>query len=97
MKRLNASDGAEVWSADLPGYKANRDRRRKAAFAHFGPILAGGQLWVAGSDGFLRSYSPTDGTLTGTVDIPGGAASQPAVAGGRLYVISGNGQLHAFQ
>ncbi|MFN6953037.1 MAG: PQQ-binding-like beta-propeller repeat protein, partial [Albidovulum sp.] len=26
-----------------------------------------------------------------------GAAAQPAVAGGTLYVVGGNGQLHAFR
>jgi outer membrane protein assembly factor BamB len=31
------------------------------------------------------------------VDIPGGAASAPAMAGGLLYVVSANGQLHAFR
>lgn len=97
VKRLNASDGTEVWSAELPDFKAKRDRRKKDAYAYFGPILAGGQLWVAGSDGLLRSYNPVDGRVTGTVAIPGGAASQPAVAGGKLFILSANGQLHAYQ
>jgi outer membrane protein assembly factor BamB len=97
VKRLNASDGTEVWSAELPGFKTDRVRRQRDTYAYFGPVLAGSQLWVAGSDGLLRSYNPEDGSLTGTVDIPGGAASQPAIAGGRLYILSANGQLHAFQ
>lgn len=97
VKRLNASDGTEVWSAELPDFKAKKDRRKKDAYAYFGPVLAGGQLWVAGSDGLLRSYNPVDGTVTGTVVIPGGAASQPAVAGGKLFILSANGQLHAYQ
>ncbi|MCP5072585.1 MAG: PQQ-binding-like beta-propeller repeat protein [Rhodobacteraceae bacterium] len=97
VKRLNASDGAEVWSAELPDYKAERAKRRKDAYAYFGPTLGGGQIWVAGSDGLLRSYDPVTGAVTGTVQIPGGAASQPAIAGGRLYILSASGQLHAFQ
>lgn len=97
VKRLNASDGTEVWSAELPDFKAERDRRKRATYAYFGPVLAGGQLWVAGSDGLLRSYNPADGALTGTVEIPGGAASQPAIAGGKFYIFSANGQLHAYQ
>ncbi|MEM7438450.1 MAG: PQQ-binding-like beta-propeller repeat protein [Pseudomonadota bacterium] len=97
VKRLNVSDGQEVWSADLPGYKANRARRFRDAFAHFGPTLAGGQVWIASSDGMMRSYNPSTGALTGSVAVPGGAASQPAVAGGVMYVFSGNGQLHAYK
>ena len=97
VKRLNASDGSEVWSQKLPGFKNKKDRRKRATFAYFGPVVAGGQVWVAGSDGLLRSYNPTTGLLTGTIDIPGGAASQPAIAGGRMYVLSANGQIHAYQ
>ncbi len=97
VKRLNASDGSEVWSAELPDYKANKPKRRKDAFSYFGPTLAGGQLWVAGSDGLLRSYNPESGELTGSVQIPGGAASQPAIANGRMFILSASGQLHAFQ
>ena len=97
VKRLNASDGTEVWSQELPDFKTERDRRKRATYAYFGPVLAGGQVWVGGSDGLLRSYDPVNGALTGTVDIPGGAASQPAIAGNRMYILSGNGQLHAFQ
>lgn len=97
IKRLNASDGEEVWSVELPDFKAKRDKRKRDAYAYFGPTLAGGQLWIASSDGWLNSYNPVDGSLTGTVKVPGGAASQPAVASGRLYILSGSGQLHAFQ
>lgn len=97
VKRLNASDGSEVWSQELPDFKKEKDRRKRATYAYFGPVLAGGQVWVGGSDGLLRSYDPVNGTLTGTIDIPGGAASQPAIAGNRLYILSGNGQIHAYQ
>ena len=97
IKRLNASDGVEVWSVELPDFKAKKAKRQRDAYAYFGPVLAGGQLWVGTSDGALNSYNPEDGTLTGTVKIPGGAASQPAVANGRLYILSASGQLHAFQ
>lgn len=97
VKRLNASDGSEVWSQALPDFKQEKDRRKRATYAYFGPVVAGGQVWVAGSDGLLRSYDPVNGTLTGTIDIPGGAASQPAIAGGRMYILSANGQIHAYQ
>jgi outer membrane protein assembly factor BamB len=45
----------------------------------------------------LRAFDPVNGNLVHTAEIPGGAASQPAVAGGTLYVVGGNGQLHAFR
>ena len=56
-----------------------------------------GRIFVASSDGSLRAFDPTNGTLTHTAEIPGGAAAQPAVSGGTLYVVSGKGQLLAFR
>ena len=97
VKRLNSSDGTEVWSQKLPGFKQSKDGRKRATYAYFGPVVAGGQVWVAGSDGLLRSYDPINGLLTGTVDIPGGAASQPAIADGRLYILSASGRIHAYE
>ncbi|MCF6445419.1 PQQ-like beta-propeller repeat protein [Nereida sp. MMG025] len=97
LVRLDASTGERVWGVDLPYFDKERDRRKKAVFAHYGPILAGGRLIVASDDGVLRSFDPVSGALVSTVSIPGGAASNPAVAGATLYVVSGNGQLHAFR
>lgn len=97
LKRLSKDDGSELWSVELPGYKAKRDRRIRSAHSHFGPVIAGGQIWVASSDGQLRAFDPKDGTELGSVNIPGGAASQPAIAGGRMFILSENGTLHAYQ
>lgn len=66
-------------------------------FAHYGPVLAGGRLLVASNDGVIRSFNPVDGTLIGTVDIPGGATTNPVIVGGVMYVVSTKGQLHAFR
>jgi outer membrane protein assembly factor BamB len=52
---------------------------------------------VASSDGVLRSFDPESGRLIHSAEIPGGASSNPVVAGGVLYVVGGKGQLHAFR
>ncbi|ARE38506.1 Outer membrane protein YfgL [Rhodovulum sp. P5] len=95
--RLDARNGETIWSMDLPYFTKKKVHRRKAIYAHYGPILAGGRLWVASSDGFLRAFSPESGALLAEVDLPGGAASRPVVAGGTLYVVSARGELHAFR
>jgi outer membrane protein assembly factor BamB len=97
LVRLDAATGAKIWSVEMPYYTREREKSRARITAHFGPVLAGGRLVVASGDGTLRMFNPQDGALTGTVDLPGGAASLPALAGGVLYVVSGNGQLHAFR
>ena len=97
--RLDAADGSRIWAVDLPGYepKRNPQKKRKQFYAMHGPILAGGRLIVAGNDGLIRAFDPTNGALIGTTEISGGATTRPVVAGGTLYVISGNGQLRAFR
>jgi len=97
LVRLDAATGTPIWSVEMPYYTKDKIKRRKAIYAHYGPVMAGGRIIVVSSDGILRAFDPTDGSLAYTAEIPGGAAAQPAVAGGTLYVVGGNGQLHAFR
>jgi outer membrane protein assembly factor BamB len=97
LVRLDTETGAVIWSVEMPYFTNDKIKRRKGIFAHYGPVLAGGRIVVASSDGLLRAFNPDDGSLAYSTEIPGGAAAQPAVAGGTLYVVGGNGQLHAFR
>ena len=97
LVRLDAETGEVIWAVPMPYFTNEKIKRRKGIYAHYGPVLAGGRVMVVSSDGLLRAFDPTDGSLTHTTEIPGGAATQPAVAGGTLYVVGGNGQLHAFR
>ena len=84
---------------DLPGYEPTRNpqRRRDSFYAMHGPILAGGRLIVAGSDGALRAFDPADGRLVGSAPLANGATTRPVVAGGVLYVVNTRGELLAFR
>ncbi|MDP5307503.1 PQQ-like beta-propeller repeat protein [Paracoccus spongiarum] len=95
--RLDAATGGVIWRIDLPYFTDTRSRKQDRIHAHYGPVLAGGRLFVASSDGVLRAFDPATGALVGQGSIPGGAAAAPAVAGQTLYVLSRSGQLHAFR
>lgn len=95
--RLEAETGAQVWAQPLPFFEARRLARRDTAFAHFGPILAGGQIWLASSDGALRAFDPESGAETRSIPLPGGAATRPIVMNDTLYVVSGRGVLHSLR
>lgn len=99
LVRLDARTGAQIWAVDLPGYKPVRtpQKRRDSAFVNHGPILAGGRLIVASSDGLIRAFDPASGKLVGTTAIAGGATTRPIVVNGTLYVISSEGVLHAYR
>ncbi|WP_051372336.1 PQQ-like beta-propeller repeat protein [Sedimentitalea nanhaiensis] len=97
LVRIDTRDGAVIWAVDLPNFIKDKPRRRAAVYANYGPILAGGRVIVASSDGQLRFFAPENGALTASVAIPGGASSSPVVAGQTLYVMGGDGELHAFR
>nr|WP_242511832.1 PQQ-like beta-propeller repeat protein [Rhodobaculum claviforme] len=97
LVRLEAATGARVWGVPLGRYIETRERRRAEVVAHFGPVLAGGQLLVASSDGVLRGFDPASGALVSQAELPSGAATHPVVVGRTLYVVTRDGRLHALR
>lgn len=97
LVRVNASNGERIWGVPLPGYTKENPRRRKAIHPSYGPTLAGGRLWVASGDGYLRAFNPTDGALVSAVELPAGAASRPVIVGGVAYIATEKGTLLALR
>ena len=97
LVRLDAATGETIWVRELPFFRRPRISRRKATFAHHGPVLAGGRLILASDDGIMREFDAETGSLIAETELPDGAARNPVVAGGTLYVVTENGQLHAFR
>ena len=97
LVRLSARDGQTIWAVELPYYVQARPKKVQAITASFGPVLAGGHIIVVSSDGYLRAFNPTDGSLAAQVALPSGAATPPALAQGQLYVVNNRGQLLAFR
>ncbi|MBU0641838.1 MAG: PQQ-like beta-propeller repeat protein, partial [Alphaproteobacteria bacterium] len=97
LVRLSAATGARVWSVQLPFFTTDKERKRKDVFAHYGPVAAGGKLWVASNDAVLRGFDPASGALVASVALPKGAASDPIVVGGVMYVLLEDGSLAALR
>jgi len=95
--RLDAATGEPVWAHALPLFTDERPRRQAQIFPQYGPVLAGGRLWVASGDGALRGIDPASGAIGAQLEVPGGAASGPIVMDRTLYVLGRNGVLHAFR
>ncbi len=95
LLRIEAASGRVLWATQLPEF--TKPSKRKGFIAHFGPVVAGGQVVVAGTDGRLRFFDPVSGAETYSVALPSGAASAPIVAAGVLYVLNQKGKLLAFQ
>lgn len=97
LHRRDAATGAEIWTRALPLFPQARRGRRLGSFAHHGPLLAGGRLWVASNDGLLRGYDPRDGRLMATLPLGREAASAPVAAGGTVYVVTDDGAVNALR
>ncbi len=97
LLRLDAATGDRIWGVELPYFVGTVARRQKEVYAHYGPIMAGGQLFVGSNDGKLRVYDPASGALKRTIDAPGGVTVNPVVAGGVLYVVTSKGALLAYR
>lgn len=97
LVRLDAATGERIWGTVLPYFKRASAQKRTAVYAHYGPVLAGGRLWVASSDARLRAFSPVNGGLVAAFELPGGASTNPIVVGQTLYVVSSDGKLLAFR
>lgn len=100
LVRMDAGSGEVIWAVQMPYFtnpKPQKTRRNQAIYAHYGPVAAGGRIVVASSDGLLRVFDPRDGRLVSTAAIPDGAASAPILTNSMLYVMGGDGQLHAFR
>lgn len=90
---LNRADGRVKWVQQLPRF--GDENKRKDPLVWRGPVMAAGQLLVAGQHGVMLQISPKDGAIASSVDIPEGISDVPVVAGGRLYFITQNAVLHS--
>lgn len=97
LVRLDASDGSVIWQQELPQFAETRWGKPSRYFAHYGPVLAGGRLLVASSDGALREFDPRSGAVIAQHALSGPAAAGPVVAGNTLYVITTDAVLQAFR
>ncbi len=92
---LSRTSGKVRWIAQLKHYK--NEKKPKNPISWVGPVLAGGKLILGNSRGELVFASPTDGSITSTLEIKDGISLQPVVANNMLYVLDDKGRLSAFK
>jgi outer membrane protein assembly factor BamB len=85
LTALSRRDGKVQWTTQLP-----------AAKVWTGPTLAGGLLWLASSSGKLVGIEAVTGKVTSQIDIGNPVFIAPVVAQGRMYVLTDNARLVAF-
>ena len=97
LVRLNMKTGQTTWVTELPFFVQKRISRSKKTVKHHGPIIAGNQIIIVSSDGYIRFYDPKTGEQKNKLKIKSGATANPIVVNETLYLITQDGKLRAFR
>ena len=97
LVRLEMKTGKTVWLTELPSFYQKSLLRSKKNNQHHGPIIAGGQLVIVSSDGYIRFYDPKTGQQRNKLKIKAGATANPIIVNETLYLITQDGKLRAFR
>lgn len=85
LMALSRKEGKVQWTTKLPGSNA-----------WAGPVLANGILWLASKDGQLAGVDAATGRVTGQLAVGGAVYIAPVVAQGRMFVLTDDAKLVAF-
>ena len=92
---LNISNGEILWVTQLRKYQNEEDRKGLLTWA--GPIMVGGRLLIAGTDGRMVEFNPKDGSQTASWSAGKTIRISPVVADGALYLLAEDGSLLAYR
>jgi outer membrane protein assembly factor BamB len=92
---LTRQNGRVRWVTALERFR-NPDRKQ-GRLSWAGPTMAGGRLWLTGSNGELLAVSPETGQVESRTPLAGPTYLPPVVAGNTLYVLSDNATVTAFR
>ncbi len=89
------SSGRVRWITQLQRFKDEKDKEGPIFWT--GPVLAGGQLWVASSRGEVWRVSAGEGSATLFAELDQPVSLPPVVADGVLYLMDDSGTIHAWK
>ncbi len=89
------STGRVRWISQLQQFRDEEDREGPIFWT--GPVLAGGNLWVASSRGEVWKVSIGEGSAEMFADIDQPVSLPPIVADDHLYVLDDSGTIHAWR
>ena len=83
------------WINQLPQFR--NQKGKSGLISYVGPVLAGGRLIVAGSNGAIININPVDGSFQNQTGVKAPVRLPPVVANSTLYQLDEDGRLHAFR
>ena len=88
---LGRDTGSVRWVTELPRFDDD------TPLVYNGPVLAGGRLILAGTEGRVIEIAPENGAIIREWDAGNTISVSPIVAGGTLYLLSRDGTLSAYR
>ena len=92
---MNKLDGTVTWLTQLDAY--GNEKKRKDRISWTGPVLAGGQLVLASSEGKMVALDPQTGAELGESKIGGDVFVPPIAANQTVYFLTDDAELVAFR
>lgn len=92
---IASNTGKVRWITQLPRWK--KEKSKKGPISWTGPVLAGGRLLVANSEGRLGNIALANGALGTSINVGAPVFQQPVVAENTLFVLDDKGRLSAWR
>ena len=92
---LSSDSGAVIWVKKLPRYLDEAEREDPIVLK--GPVLAGGRLIIAGTNGLVYEINPVTGEVVRQWSLKKTIVTAPIVASGVAFFLTEDGRLHAYQ
>lgn len=85
LAAIRGINGTVPWIRELPSTE-------KGAL-WFGPIVAGGKIWLTNNQGELLAFDPQTGKTMQTIEVPDGVLTAPIIAGQGMYLLTQDAKL----
>ena len=95
LMAIARTTGKIRWITQLPEF--HKAKSKSGPISYVGPVLAGGRLVVASTEGALIFVDPDHGAVQGQTELKASVSLPPVVANNMLYVLDDDGRVHAFQ
>jgi len=95
MLCISRSTGKVRWMTQLQRFR--NEKGKKGQINWTGPVLAGGRLIIANTEGDVGSVNPQDGAYTPMFDLGDSVSVPPIVADGTLYFLDNGGRISAYR
>lgn len=92
---LSRTNGLIHWVTELPRFEDPEEKEGKIILS--GPVLAGGRLFITGTDSNIYEITPQDGKIIRTWSMGRAVKIPPVVAGQTLYMLAEDGTLMAYR